>query len=144
MKKIKKTLIRMKPLLLTIALLLGSVSVSYAEWTEVGGNIDGDRFYIDFERIRKHGGYIFFWLMLDSSEPIKSSFLSVKKYNQVDCKLFRFKVLSYVFHKESFGRDAGDTQEPVNKNWRYPSPDSYDEIFLEIVCNLPTGTYRID
>ena len=35
-------------------------SRSYAEWTKVGEIPDGTTFYVDFERIRKHDGYVYF------------------------------------------------------------------------------------
>ena len=110
-------------------------SPSYSEWTKVGKNKNyGDTFYVDFERIRKHGGYVYFWVLGDYLKPIAGD-LSVKVYKQGDCKLFRFKSLSFSYHKEPMGEGTGDVQEPVKKGWRYPSPNSSVENILKIVCS---------
>ncbi len=44
---------------------------SYAKWTEVSESVDGDTYYVDFERIRKHGGYVYFWRLGDLRKPDK-------------------------------------------------------------------------
>ena len=40
-------------------------SASFADWTKVGENVSGDTFYVDLERIRKHGGFVYYWSMTD-------------------------------------------------------------------------------
>ena len=108
---------------------------SYAEWRKVGKNVNGDTYYVDFERIRKHGGYVYYWELVDLLEPNKYGTFSGKTYNQGDCKLFRFKRLSYSFHKEPMGEGTGDVSEPVNEHWKYPSPESAIEEVLKRVCS---------
>jgi len=55
--------------LITIAILLVSTvlfsSASFAGWTEDGKNVEGDTFYVDYERIRKHDGHVYFWALND-------------------------------------------------------------------------------
>ena len=55
----------MKNLLLILTLLFSSVffsSPSYAEWTKVSSSGGGaDTYYADFERIRKHDGFVYYW-----------------------------------------------------------------------------------
>ena len=110
-------------------------SPSYAEWTKVTESVHGDAFYIDFERVRKHDGYVYYWLLSDYSKPLGvSKLLSSKRYHQVDCKSFGYKVLSYVYHKEKMGRDNGEAAEPVDKSWKYPSPGTSDESLIELIC----------
>ena len=46
-------------------------STSYAEWTKVDESVDGDTFYVDFERIRKVDGYVYWWSLRDYSKPDK-------------------------------------------------------------------------
>jgi len=45
----------MKKITLLLSTLVFSLTVfsstSYAEWTEVSENVDGDTYYVDFERI---------------------------------------------------------------------------------------------
>ena len=124
--------------LLTLTTLLFTVmipSTSFAEWTEVGTNTSGNTMYVDFERIRKHDGYVYFWKMSDYLKPDEFGDLSDKVYNEGDCNLFRFKTLSYSFHKEPMGGGTGYVQEPVKKGWKYPSPDSVNEFILKDVCS---------
>ena len=114
-------------------------SSSYAGWTAVsegtGTTNSGNTFYVDFERIRKHDGYVYWWNLMDYLKPSSTGRLSAKTYNQGDCKLFRYKRLSYSFHDEPMGTGAGEVQEPEQKGWRYPPPNSGDEIILKQVCN---------
>ena len=109
---------------------------SYAEWTGVSENVDGNTFYVDFDRIRKHDGYVYFWKLTDYLKPIEGV-LSNKMYNQSDCKLFRHKLLSASFHNEPMGEGTGETGELTgkHKDWQYPSPDSSIETVLKQVCN---------
>jgi hypothetical protein len=67
-------------------------------------------------------------------KPSPEGHLSGKRYHQGDCKLFRYKNLSFSFHKEPKGGGTGDVSEPVKKGWFYPSPDSVDETVLKSVC----------
>ena len=44
-------------------------NVSYAEWIKITENILGDKFYVDFNEIRKSNGYVYYWQLTDYSEP---------------------------------------------------------------------------
>jgi hypothetical protein len=44
---------------------------SYGEWTMLGRNVSRSTFYIDFERIRKHDGYVYWWDLTDRLKPSK-------------------------------------------------------------------------
>ena len=51
------------PLLLTTILFSLTMMFSfpsYAKWTKVSKNVSGDTFYVDFERIRKVYGYVYY------------------------------------------------------------------------------------
>jgi hypothetical protein len=123
---------------LILILLFSTVmfsSPSYAEWTKVGKSVKGDTSYVDFERMRKHDGYVYYWNLTDYLKPDEDGDLSFKTYNQVDCELFRYKVLSWSFHKEPMGGDTGDTLNESDKEWRYPPPNSSIEFILKQVCN---------
>ena len=126
----------MKKLTLTTLVfsLLMFSSTSFADWTKVSENADGYTFYVDFERIRKHGGYVYFWSLDDYLKPNKSGYLSDKVYQQGDCKLFRFKYLSFSFHKEPMGEGTGEIENKPDKEWNYPSPNSSIEEILKKVC----------
>ena len=130
----------MKKLTLTFLICLFTVLLSapsYAKWTKVGENVNGTTFYMDFERIRKVDGYVYWWDLSDYLKPTKYGDLSAKSYHQGDCKLFRSRDLSFSFHKEPMGGGIGRVREPKGeqKNWVYPSPNSVDEGVLKLVCN---------
>jgi hypothetical protein len=127
----------MKKLTLLTVLVLTVLSTPvFADWTKVDKKVNGNTFYVDFERIRKHGGYVYWWVLLDRLKPSKSGYLSSMDYNQGDCKLFWYKWLSSSFHKEPMGGGTGDTKEPVKQSqgWRYPPPNSASEEVLKRVC----------
>jgi hypothetical protein len=71
----------MKTLTLILALILSVMfsSPSFADWKKVGENVIGDTFYVDFDRMRKHGGFVYFWYLTDYLEPTKYGNLSSKK-----------------------------------------------------------------
>ena len=92
-------------------------------------------FYVDFERIRKHDEYVYFWDLTDYLRPEYGD-LSTSVYNQGDCNLFRVKVLSNVFHQQPMGRDVGRTYSPENPEWIYPRPESIQESLLQTVCSV--------
>ncbi len=126
--------------LLTIFTLVFTMmfsSTSFAEWTRVTEGLDGTIFYVDFERIRKVDGYVYFWDLSNRLKPSEGGNLSVAIYKQGDCKLFRHQRLSYVFYKGPMGGGASDVQEPekTSQGWNYPLPNSVDESILQSVCS---------
>ena len=112
-------------------------SPSYAKWTKIGSNADGNTFFIDYGKIRKHGGYVYFWVLTDQLKPSPDGSISYKTYQQGDCKLFRFKGLSYSYYKEPMGGGTGEVVKPSSENqeWFSPPPNSAGETILKSVCN---------
>ena len=127
----------MKKLLLIFTLLFSTAMSSSpvrAEWTRVSKNMNGNTFYVDLERIRKHDGYVYFWDLVDYLKPTETGVWSVKVYTQGDCKLFRVKRLSFSFHKEPMGEGTGNSFNP-DQDWQYPPPNSSRETVLKLVCS---------
>jgi hypothetical protein len=123
---------------LILILLFSTVmfsSSSYAGWTKVSETVDGYTFYVDYERIKKHDGYVYFWSLTDYLKPSPHGIFSSKTYKQGDCKLFRVKGLSYVHHKQPMGSGTGISDNPKNPEWNYPPPNSPIETILKQVCN---------
>ena len=125
-------------ILLALVFTVMFSSTSFAGWMRVGENVSGTTFYVDFTRIRKHGGYVYYWYLTDYLKPGEYGDLSDKTYRQGGCKLFRFKNLSYSFHKEPMGRGTGDVQEPVksSQGWKYPSPDCLTSAPMEQISGI--------
>ena len=92
---------------------------SYGEWTKTGINVDGDTFYVDFERIRKHDGYVYFWRLSDYLKPILNEYMSDKGYQEVDCNLLREKDLSLTFYNEPMGGGSSRIIKNPNKDVCY-------------------------
>ena len=128
----------MKKLTLIFTLLVSTTmfsSLSYAQWTKVGENVSEDIYYVDFERKRKHDGYLYYWQLTDYFEPTEYGYLSSKIYVQGDCKLFRYKYLRMSFHRKQMGGGSGNVISEPQKNWTYPTPNSVSETVLKSVCN---------
>jgi hypothetical protein len=130
----------MKKLLLIFTLLFSTLmfsTPSYGGWTKVSTHVkEGHTFYVDFKRIRKHDGYVYFWSLINYSKPSPMGSFSAKIYRQGDCKLFRHKRLSSSYHPKPMGGGTYDTLSNVpDKNWDYPPPNSPDEIMLKRICN---------
>jgi hypothetical protein len=123
----------MKKLILIFALLFSTPS--YAEWTLVGKSNNGDTNYIDLGRIRKNDGYIYFWVLADYLKP-NDGYISTKMYLQGDCKLFRLKYLTFIFHKEPMGKGDFNRYNEPDKEWTYPNPNGLSEITLKAACSL--------
>ena len=111
-------------------------STSYADWKIVSKSVDGDNFYVDFERIKKHKGLVYYWALTDYLKPDMFGDLSGKGYVEADCVRFRSKYLTSSFHTKPMGEGTPSTtvNEP-DKEWVYPSPDSPLGIKLKAVCN---------
>ena len=114
--------------LLTVLVLSLLSTPVFAEWKRVSENKFGTTFYVDFDRIRKHGGYVYWWELTDRLKPDQFGDLSDKTYRQGDCKLFRYKNLSDSYHKEPMGEGTPSkySNEP-DKEWGYPPPNSSGE-----------------
>ena len=126
----------MKTLTILLALTFSVMfsSTSFADWKRVSEGASGTTYYVDFESIRKHGGYVYFWSMSDSLNPDKDGDLSYKLYRQGDCNSFRYKILSHIYFKQQMGRGSPSIFNPTNPEWKYPSPDSVIGVVLKMVC----------
>ena len=125
--------------LLTIFTLVFTVmfsSTSFAGWTKVVLDGSGNTHYVDLERIRKVDGFVYYWTLIDLSKPYEGV-LSIKKYTQGDCKLFRVRFLSDSFHKKPMGLGTAQVIKPKgeNANWFYAPPNSSSESNLKQVCS---------
>ena len=126
-----------KEITLGITLLFSTLmfaSPAYADWEKIGKNFEGDTFYVDFDRIRKNGGYVYFWELGDWLKLTSDGYSSFKSYVQGDCEIFRFKYLSTSFHKQPMGEGSENTDSTPDTEWTYPPPNSVDEFILKRVC----------
>jgi hypothetical protein len=126
-----------KLLILITFLSLMMASVAHAKWTEVAKNVvGGGTSYIDLERIKKHSGRVYYWMLGDGLKPNKYGVISFKVYSEAECGRFRFRNLSLTFYKGPMA--SGTIQSSIKipeKEWRYPPPNSSSEIIRKAVCN---------
>ena len=126
---------QMKKLIFTLLFsTLAFSSPTYAGWMEI---VKGNKmtYYVDFDTIKKHDGYVYYWELGDYFKPDQFGDLSAKRYRQVDCKLFRHKVLSDSYYTEPMGRGTPSlSSNTPDKEWRYPPPTSSGERILKSVC----------
>ena len=129
----------MKKLALIFAILfstLMSASPSNAKWELIVTNIDGASFYVDTSKIRKHDGYVYWWVLVDSIKPTTNGFLSFLVYKESDCGKLRSKDLTFFFYKGPMasGTQIELTPKGSQADWRYPPPDSTDLHMLKDLC----------
>ena len=116
-------------------------SKSYGKWEWVSGStsLGGVDIYIDFQRIMKKNGYIYFWYLMNwekinNPKGNSSNYHSFVVYSQGDCNLFKFKQLSVNTYFSQMGKNFDQSFTPKDE-WKYPTPKSNFEGMLKSVCN---------
>jgi hypothetical protein len=129
----------MKPLLIITTIFLSSLmmaSVANAKWTEVGKNVSGNTYYVDFERIKKHNGRVYYWYLHDRLKPTSEGTMSSKIYSEVECGRLRDRFLNQFYYNGPMASGEIIHSDSISeKDWDYPSPDSVSEFILKAVCN---------
>ena len=124
-------------LILSLVFTVTLSSPSYAKWTKVVESLNGNIFYVDKEEIRKHDGYVHYWVLTDYLKPSRRGNLSNKTLLQGDCKLSRVKSLQEHYFTGKAGRGTMKVWKPnksQSKWWDLP-PDSNFAIILKSVCS---------
>ena len=110
-------------------------SPSYAEWTKVV-EVQGNTFYVDFDKIKKADDYVYFWQLVDLSKLTKQGVLSDKSYIQGSCKLLQFKSLSFSSYKKPMGGETpSKSSNKPDTEWIKTPPNSVIETVLKSVCS---------
>ena len=108
-----------------------------AEWENVANSVNGDKYYVDFDLIRKSDGLVNFWLLNDYAE-VDDGNRSASGYFQADCDVFRKRVLTYYFYTGQMGKGESYSFKPSPgteaSDWIYPNPGSVFASSLEAVC----------
>ena len=60
-------------------------STCWGEWTKVVSSGNGDDFYVDREKIKKRGNYVYLWMLIDMIEPNEGGTMSQIRYVKLDC-----------------------------------------------------------
>ena len=123
--------------ILVLRLLFFSSS-SYAEWTKVSVNVDGDTYYIDKRSLKIVGDTVYGYVLADYATPNSYGDLSSKSYRQVNCKNMKYKDFVKDYFRMPLGEGdptsgSGPVKEP---KWRSFSPGSSGHVILKHVCKL--------
>jgi hypothetical protein len=122
-------------LLLVIIFTFLFSTTSWGEW-KLGsiGTSPPDKYFYDKDRIRKSGKYIYLWMLIDFIKPREGGFMSITSPVQLDCSVFRFKVLEMNGWKNSMGEGEMIVDFTPPEKWDYPQPNSSVEILYNKVC----------
>ena len=120
--------------ILLISTLMFSAG-SWAEWTLLGENVSGSAYYVDFDRIRKVKGLVYYWTITDLLEPNEYGTLSSKTYYKADCETMRSMMLSHSAYKLPMAEGTARYTSNPDPKWDYAPPGSVMEDELEAVCN---------
>jgi hypothetical protein len=132
----------MKKLLLLLFSVIISFS-SYAEWTYIGKDDDGEySYYIDLQTLRKIDGYVYYWNLIDYDKPNEFGNMSGVRYAQGDCGITRSKNLTSVSYKKPMGEEVDDTYTEPNPEWEYVTPYTVGEFLLDTSCSLVDASYE--
>ena len=111
-------------------LIISSYSYpSKSDWEKVVYT-DVGTLYIDFDRIRKVDGFIYYWVLMNF-EKEKRSFLI---YTQSDCKVFKLKRISWTTYKGTMGKGESYEKDTSKRKWEFPLPNSILEKELKSIC----------
>ena len=119
--------------LLTILPPLMFSTPSYADWTAVAKK-GADTIYVDFERLRKRDGNIYYWMLIDYSKPNEYGDRSTQVYMEGDCSQFRTRILKLAYYNGHMASGQGSAGNIPSPKWDYPSPESVIETVLNEVC----------
>ena len=119
--------------ILLISTLMFSAG-SWAESTEVAESVIGNKQYVDFERIRKVNGLVYYWSIRDSLEPNSVGTMSYKSYNKADCETMREMWLSVSVYKLPMAEGTAEMTFTPDPKWESAQPDSTLELTLNAVC----------
>ena len=130
----------MKKLLFTILFLFVLNSNCKAEWTLVSiGEDTKNNIYLDFERIKKVDGNIYFLYLQNFPESQEFKFGTVwssLSYAEADCKIHRFNNIEDHAYDQRMAKGLHLKQfKPKKKNWKNPVPNSLYDSLLKAVCD---------
>ena len=123
-----------------LLILLFSVMISfnsYAEWSLVARSTDKSEYYIDFDRVSKNNGYVYYWVLSNFPFPSDAEGTSSLELYEVNCSPpIKERRKAYYFYNSTMGKKG--TRSPVFDTstgpWEYKIPGSVQERLLEAVC----------
>ena len=125
-----------KLLILLITLFSFNIIPALASWHPLKkGGYDGNvQSYIDFDNVWRDNEYIYYWTLLDYTEPEhETDTLSMKLYNRADCLSFKYEILILLNYKKPMAQ--GESQrDKLKGGWYYPKNKSLLGRNLQSLC----------
>jgi hypothetical protein len=110
-------------------------SISYAEWTFVT-ETSRTKFYVDFSRVEKNNGRVYYWELIDYDKPDKWKDLSAKTLYEADCNIPRkIRPLNRSYYNQSMARGPYSKLDTETREWVHPFPGSAYETIMKSVCS---------
>jgi hypothetical protein len=109
-------------------------SVGWGGWQHVT-----DVYYVDFDRIRVHNRYVYFYQMTPESGSLSSidfNYLSKTAYIKLDCINLRYKIMEYGFYSGQMTIGETFVYNMPDKPWTPATPNSHGELVFVTVCNF--------
>ena len=124
----------MKKLLVLLISLFISFN-SFGEWSFVAkGKID--EFYVDFDKLSKKGGNVYFWQLTNFPSPPYAKGKSSVELYEVNCNPpIKSRQRAMYFYNSTMGQGSPVTDGSTNTGpWEYDIPGSIGEKLSEAVC----------
>jgi len=120
----------MKQLLILITLMSSLImsSVAYADWTKVLTE-NGNNIYADYDKVRERNGNYLVWMLGNYAGSSSSLHLA-----EVDCALFRVKVLQLTFYEKHWASGSSKRVQGTADPWNFMEPNSYEERLYKKIC----------
>ena len=126
---------KIKKLFLALTILLISTSPVWAEnWVPLAESNQGEAF-VDADSIRKAGGFVYFWQIVNYTEPTKYQTLSVKAYIKVNCNSLGYMSLKSEYYDSHMGKGKLNSSGNPKQVWIYDPPNSAGNIIMREVCS---------
>lgn len=111
----------------------------FAEWEPVAVSNNGSMtYYIDKEALRKNGGFVYFWILVDYLEPRNES-LSTKDYYKAICATNMMSLQSIQYFEVPMAKGEPASVSVFDRggqdSWIEIEKDSMGGIALDAVCN---------
>jgi len=119
--------------LIPLMLLVVCCSAS-AEWKKVG-EADDIYFYVDFDTILRQGNIRRFWALRNNSVADKDDVLSLRLFEEHDCKGRRFRFLDITAHSEQWAGGRILYNFPnIDDPWTRIPPETAAATKHKLVC----------
>lgn len=106
---------------------------AFAEWSLLDVSADGDKWFIDFDTLRK-GKTPRAWVMKSAPQVDKFGNMSSIALQEADCAEWKTRVLALHGYTQKFGEGASSFSINTPGEWVYPIPGSIFDYVLKTLC----------